>query len=1554
MPTVPARLLKVHVMKNPRYSVRSNLRLLGAALVALAGAASSSLLAQTIWDAGAGADTSINNPTNWNNNIVNPLDGTVPASFGSGGNTATLNTAAYFTNVTFNRADPGGFTIAGPGNLVIKGSASGGNANLIVSSSATTNSTINAPVQVNTNGAGSLLVINNNKAATLAINSGISALSGTYAIRCQGPTNSITRIAGSISGLSVIQPAGGIWAGDVVIAGNQSLSGASITMNSGAGFGTPTATARLVLGESSADAQTWNDITLNNVMNLAVGGVITADAISGSGTARITGTGASGATLKLASGTIPGTVTVGGAGTGEDNLTLVKYGTVTLTINSGNTYAGGTVVENGSSVFSIRLGANEALGSGPLTVGTDSTGGNGARVQLAGYNQTVAALSSGTNSTRVVENGLDGFSTLTINQSSDTAYSGILRDNYGTNGVLAVIKSGAGLLDLSGASVGNTGGFEVNEGTVGFSSMASGNFAPAGLKLGGGTIKLIGTGTSANDTIGFDLTAATTSTFDITNAVSTVRLSGPITGSGDLNKTGAGVLALGTNGVGTVGSYFSGTLDIQGGTVQARSSDSLGSTAGGTVLSGAGARLNLDPRAGEGVTYDAEPLTLGTDTGLRNELRTNTWQGTITLTGAAGIVADDNTALTLAGGIATGGNTLTVGDTNNLGRVILDSTVSGGGSVTVANGTLGGQGTVGSSLIVQVDGTLSPGTSIGQLTVNSSVTLGGTTVMEITKDGGLTNDVVAAPGQTMTLGGTLVVTHIGATALAANDTFQLFQAGTFSGNFAGADLPALPAGLDWDASQLGTLGQIQVVAAPSTPPIPGYSIVTFYDGFNGVGIDTDAWRVGDGYSVPGGRTNVSVSSGNLYLNTSKDGTNWITGWVNTREFVHKYGVWVSRYRIAQTNGLNNAFWTATVGGNPWDDIEIDINEGHWPYGTLDTLTSHVWYHPVPGSNTLAFGAKPAYDWTQYHTNVLEWRADNSIHFYLDGVKYTSSTTALNACGVMAPQDIIFSTHYFDWAGPGDGLTNTSMDVDWVQVFQKPGWSGAVSGSWTNAGNWGADGVPGTNFAALFNQASPNTTVTLPSDRYCQSLYFDTPQAPSFTLAAGNSLHLGGSAAGARGGVILGSGLTNSQTINVAIVAERELEFGNYSTTPGVTLDLNGTITGTAGGRHLYFCGGERVNLNSSLPASISDLRRFGEGEVWLNAANNHTGTNYVMGAGRIIAPVDGALGASGTRSYAGYNGGGGSVFLANGVNYTTPHTIHLNDNGYYVGSTLYPVFGVADTSEVTFGGSVVVEKNNAPLGAVQSAGVIHLTGVISGASSNTLSLVGSGTVSLEGNSTFAGPIESTVNTLAGNGTVRGPVTVTNRRLNPGTPAALGTLTISNSLTLLGSYTKTTFRINKDGGPVQDRIAGITTLTCAGSLTVTNIGLTEPVAGDSFQLFAANSIVGSFDSLTLPSLTDTNLSWNTNNLYTTGTISVSGTAPPQPTILPVALDGTGTNLLLRVGTDAAFEYVLETTTNLAPVVIWTPVQTNAGTGGVVTNLIPVSKTTPKRFYRYEAR
>ncbi len=54
----------------------------------------------------------------------------------------------------------------------------------------------------------------------------------------------------------------------------------------------------------------------------------------------------------------------------------------------------------------------------------------------------------------------------------------------------------------------------------------------------------------------------------------------------------------------------------------------------------------------------------------------------------------------------------------------------------------------------------------------------------------------------------------------------------------------------------------------------------------------------------------------------------------------------------------------------------------------------------------------------------------------------------------------------------------------------------------------------------------------------------------------------------------------------------------------------------------------------------------------------------------------------------------------------------------------------------------------------------------------------------------------------------------------------------------------------------------------------------PKAGDTFEILSFPSASGSFGSMALPRLTQ-GLSWNTDALYTDGTISVAATSPPTP-------------------------------------------------------------------------
>jgi autotransporter-associated beta strand protein len=138
------------------------------------------------------------------------------------------------------------------------------------------------------------------------------------------------------------------------------------------------------------------------------------------------------------------------------------------------------------------------------------------------------------------------------------------------------------------------------------------------------------------------------------------------------------------------------------------------------------------------------------------------------------------------------------------------------GLTDVTNGTLGGLGSLAGPLTIESSATFSPGTSIGTFTVNNSVTLLGTTLMEINRTNALNADHLTA--SSIACGGVLTVANLGP-ALQAGDTFQLFS-GSISGAFAITNLPALSdPNLYWDTSALGS-GTLKVASNYVAPPAP--------------------------------------------------------------------------------------------------------------------------------------------------------------------------------------------------------------------------------------------------------------------------------------------------------------------------------------------------------------------------------------------------------------------------------------------------------------------------------------------------------------------------------------------------------------------------------------------------------------------------------------------------------------------------------------------------------------------------------------------------------------
>ena len=163
-------------------------------------------------------------------------------------------------------------------------------------------------------------------------------------------------------------------------------------------------------------------------------------------------------------------------------------------------------------------------------------------------------------------------------------------------------------------------------------------------------------------------------------------------------------------------------------------------------------------------------------------------------------------------------------------------------------------------------------------------------------------------------------------------------------------------------------------------------------------------------------------------------------------------------------------------------------------------------------------------------------------------------------------------------------------------------------------------------------------------------------------------------------------------------------------------------------------------------------------------------------------------------------------------------------------------------------------------------------------------------------STGSGSVTVTGGTLAGNGIIGGPATVQpSATLAPGN-SGLGTLTISNTLTLGGN---TVIEINKGVGSDQIKANAV---NYGGTLTVTDLGL-NLIAGDTFLIFNVGSHTSNFTSIV--GSPGANLTWNFNPA--TGVLSVVSTGSTPPT-LSVAQSG---STLTFSWTDAAFKLQSQT-------------------------------------------
>jgi autotransporter-associated beta strand protein len=691
----------------------------------------------------------------------------------------------------------------------------------------------------------------------------------------------------SISGTGSLAQLG---AGTLTLSGNNSYSGTTTistgTLQIGNGGTAGALGAGSVLDNSAltfnrADAVVQSGlITGTGTLTVLAGTVAVTASNDFSGLTTIN----SDSTLQLGNGGAAGSVPLGNV---TDNGTLafnhsvnetnsiaingaggiVKLDTNTLTFTAANAYNGNTAISAGT----LKIGTAGTLPFGGGFGDVVLNGGNSAAgtLDINGFDTILNGITGSSNSVlgKVVNNFGTTTNALTVGTGdATTTFNGLIADNSGAGGKIALTKTGAGTFTVGGKNT-YTGGTVISNGVLALDNNVANNsvglsgVGPTNIPVvfAGGTLQLFGYNgsTSPNYNSFYNplvVPVGQTGTLQIFSR-------GPSTGNPGLGSslTGGGTLNLVVNYVrdsldgdwsaftGLINvtpkpagndefrinnkfGYANAAIFLNDGVTMDRASGAnptndigeLGGTSGATLKAGNSSSGSPTWRVGSKNTTATFAGTIQND-GTTSIIKVGT--GTWILTGAntyAGSTTVSNGVLALAFNGAADGSIDSSTTINVIAGAFLDVSGRSDGKLPLGSSQqLRGRGTILGSLDSSGGGTIAPGGGIGggigTLTVTNNVLLGGTAWMKLDRAGSPTSDKLAASA--ITFGGTLIVTNIG-TAFQVGDTFTLFS-GALSGTFGTLVLPGY---YTWNTSNLGVNGTISITAILPPPSIGSITI----------------------------------------------------------------------------------------------------------------------------------------------------------------------------------------------------------------------------------------------------------------------------------------------------------------------------------------------------------------------------------------------------------------------------------------------------------------------------------------------------------------------------------------------------------------------------------------------------------------------------------------------------------------------------------------------------------------------------------------------------------
>ncbi|MFO1488548.1 MAG: autotransporter-associated beta strand repeat-containing protein [Verrucomicrobiota bacterium] len=1289
----------------------------------------------------------------------------------------------------------------------------------------------------------------------------------------------------------------------------------------------------------SFGSSTWDLLTSSNFLN-----GIAQDQFAPFDNVRFDNSGSSHSSVNLSGDLNAGAVVVdstvnytfSGSGGIIGSASLTKSNSGTLTISAlNNSFTGKTTIAGGTVVVSEldAVGYPSPLGSPPGgSTNLILSGGSTLRITGESYTDRGMTLNAG-------QNTLDIF-----NAADQVTIAGQIVGG-GT-----LVKTGAGALALNVANT-FSGGVIISNGSVSLGSVA-GNQTGVGtgsVTLYNGTLSMINI--QASETAAWPLIVPAGATGRL-NCDGRCTLTGSLTGGGTftvmtpyVRTDFSGNWSAFTNQINIVADSDGGdfrcnnSAGYPGAKINLAAQVSFQNRLSGTPtisigeLSGsAGSSISAPGgNGGVGVTWSVGGLNTSatfagnTYNGVNFiKVGTGAWTWTGTNISHSGTFTINGGSLLMNANAAAAAGAVTVGGAGTLG-----GTGKIGGTVTV-NGTLTGTLTINAP--VTVNGTLAPGNGgIGTLTVNSSLAFGagGRAFMKINKTAGTRDLAIGTNG--LTYRGTLQVTNLAGT-LAAGDTFKIFDAPVYGQAFTNFILPALNPGLAWQTIGLFTNGSISVVSSGALPPAPSAptNLTIVSATFSQVGL---AWN------------DTATNESSFLIERSTDNTNFTQVGSTIANVVSATDAGLSPstlfyYRVRASNaGGSSAYSNVAFTNTPSGPTTL-VWRGDGSGNVWDVGTTANWRN----------------------AGVASVFADGSAAVFDDS---GSNNISVSLSGLISPNAVtITAAKNYTFAGTGaltNGATVTktgtgSLTISAAQAYSGGTFVSAGTLSITAGGSVGSGGITFSNTAGFTLGGS--------------SVFI----SPAVTLAEGATVTMNsGNLANGYGGSM--SSLDNQATLIIAGPVSfsaanlKQLQgfTGTVQINSGAQLRYSTTSGVNDGGDFAKFVVNGTLNTRNGGAVACGSLSGTGSVAGAGNADGNTTFT--IGGAGVDSAFFGNIFDANAVRAVGLVKTGAGTLTLAGTNSYSLQTTIsggalQIGDGN---GTGTLPTNNIVNNAALIFNRSNSITDGT---GIISGSGSVTQDGdgVVTFARSHTYSgptLINSGTLALAGSGSFANSSSVAIasgatldvsvrtggsltlnsgKTLTGSGSVKGNFTLANgARLNPGSP--LGTLTFSNSLTLAGGSLTTLELFQLPGA--HDRVDVLETLLCGGSLVVTNVGTNVFTAGSSFPLLNAAVLSGWFTNVTLPPLAP-GLTWDTNTLVATGTLTVLGAEPPVFNTVTTLADG---NFRLNFSGPAGSAYELRASTNLAllPVTLWDLVQ--SGTfGNAPVEFNDLSATNhPSRFY-----